>query len=66
MNRIEEKITTQIANKSLSNEAKFNQLGIAQTKQNCMHKEINCSWKWKQCLLLLGPVSFVFPLSIRA
>jgi hypothetical protein len=66
MNRIEEKITTQITNKSLSNEAKFNHLGIAQTKQNCMHKEINYSWKCRQCLLLLDPVSFVFPLSIRA
>jgi len=65
MNRIEEKITTQITNKSLSNEATFNQLGITQTKQNCTHKEINWSWKCRQCLLLLGPVSFVFPLYIR-
>jgi hypothetical protein len=56
--KIGQKHSIKIANRSYEDVAKFKYLGTTLTDQNCMHEE---QTKFRECLLPFGSESSVFP-----
>jgi hypothetical protein len=54
-----------IANESFKNVAEFKHLEMTLTNQNDIHDKIRSRRKYRECLLLFSPKSFVFPSHLK-